>query len=98
MGEVFVSKIANAPGQTPTGAFISSIFATIALVAAGSVTHAGTLVNVEQTAFRILSLDGQKLLGHARYGVEYRENGAVLGGENRHADGGDAVARDWINV
>jgi len=98
MGEVFVSKIANAPGQTPTGAFISSIFATIALIAAGSVTHAGTLVNVEQTAFRILSLDGQKLLGHARYGVEYRENGAVLVGENRYADGEYDVERDVIKV
>jgi hypothetical protein len=77
---------------------VSTLVIAAALLAVGASARAGVLVNSEAQTFKILSADGQRVLGHAHYQVQAEPGGAVLTGENRYLDGEHDVERDVIKI
>ncbi|HZO80467.1 MAG TPA: hypothetical protein VFB33_02145 [Candidatus Binataceae bacterium] len=71
-----------------------------AALLAGGVGFADTQVAVsaEPQMFKILSSDGQQVLGHAVYHVRPAPDGAVVIGENRYLDGERDVEHDVIKI
>lgn len=87
-------------GSLPAKArsLVIAAFVLAASLAAGGLAPADAFVDTAPQTFKILSADGQRMLGHANYQIRVAPGGAVLTGENRYLDGEHDVERDVIKI
>lgn len=91
-------NICKIPAKAGFFPVLASLIAAALLLPVAGTAGADSAVDSQPQSFKILSADGQQVLGHANYQLQARPDGLVLIGENDYLDGEHDVERDVIKT